>query len=76
MSVMGECVIVMVKVSNLVFEKDVVYYESIKREVQIRPLQECRCDERLKTKVEESTYLTYTGLHGELEHLKIKSSLL
>ncbi len=41
---MGECVIVMVKVSNLVFEKDVVYYESIKREVQIRPIQECRCD--------------------------------
>ena len=29
-------------------------------------------DERLKTKTEESTRLTYTGLIGELEHLKIK----
>ena len=27
---------------------------------------------REKTKVEESTRLTYTGLLGELEHLKIK----
>jgi hypothetical protein len=32
---------------------------------------ECRSDERLKTKVEESTRLSDTGLFGELEHLKI-----
>ena len=32
----------------------VVYYESIKRELKTRPMYECRCDERLKTKVEES----------------------
>jgi hypothetical protein len=51
----------------------VVYYESIKREVKTRPIYECRCDERLKTKVEESTHLTYTGLIGELEHLKIRT---
>ena len=42
----------------------VVYYESIKREVTTRPM--CRCDERLKTKDEESTRLTYTGLLGEI----------
>jgi hypothetical protein len=36
----------------------------------------CRCDERLKTKTEESTRLTYTGFLGELEHLKIKTRLL
>ncbi len=53
-----------------------VYYESIKREPKIRPIYECRCDERLKTKVEESMYLTYTGLLGELEHLKIKTRLI
>ena len=35
-----------------------------------------RCDERLKVKVEESTYLTYTGLYEELEHLKIKTRLI
>jgi hypothetical protein len=40
---------------------------------------ECRCDERLKTKVEESThlsYLAYTMLLGELEHLKIETRLI
>ncbi len=40
-------------------------------------LVECRCDERLKTKDEESTRLTYTGFLGELEHLlKIKTRLI
>jgi hypothetical protein len=47
--------------------------ESIKREVKTRPIYECRCDERLKTKVEESTRLAYTGFRGELEHLKIET---
>jgi hypothetical protein len=37
---------------------------------QTRPINECRCDERLKSKVEESKCLDYTGLFGELEHLK------
>ena len=49
----------------------VVYYESIKREVKTRPLYECRFDERLKHKGEESTRLAYTVLLGELEHLKV-----
>ncbi len=40
-----------------------------------RPV-ECRCDERLKTKAEESTRLAYTGLLVELEHLKIKTTLI
>jgi hypothetical protein len=35
-----------------------------------------RCDERLKTKDEESTSLGYTGLIGELEHLKIETRLI
>jgi hypothetical protein len=39
----------------------VVYYESRKRELKKRRKNEYRCDERLKTKVEESTCLTYTG---------------
>ena len=30
----------------------------------------------IKTKTEESTLLTYTGLIGELEHLKIKTTLI
>jgi hypothetical protein len=54
----------------------VVYYESIKREVKTRPIYECRCDERLKPKAEESTRLAYTGLLGELEHLKIETRLI
>ena len=39
-------------------------------------MYECRYDERLKTRAEESTRLTYTGLLLELEHLKIKTTLI
>jgi hypothetical protein len=39
----------------------IVYYESRKRELNIRLMNEGRCDERLKTRVEESTCLTCTG---------------
>jgi hypothetical protein len=38
-------------------------------------MYECRCDERLQTKGEESTCLSYTGFLVELEHLKIKTTL-
>jgi hypothetical protein len=53
-----------------------VYYESRKRELKTRPIYECRCDERPKTKSEKSTHLTYTGFLGELEHLKIETRLI
>jgi hypothetical protein len=36
----------------------IVYYESRKRELKIRLMNEGRCDERLKHRVEESTCLT------------------
>ena len=36
----------------------VVYYESIKRELNIKPIYECRCDERLQTKTKEFTCLS------------------
>jgi hypothetical protein len=36
----------------------VVYYESINRELKTRPIYECRCDERLKTKAEVSMIYT------------------
>ncbi len=32
------------------------------RELKTRPIYECRCDERLKTKDEKSTRISYTGL--------------
>jgi hypothetical protein len=51
-------------------------YESIKRELKIRPIYECRCDERLETKGKEFTRLTYTGLLGGQEHLKIETKLI
>jgi hypothetical protein len=35
-----------------------------------------RCDERLKPKDEESTWLTYTGFLEELEYLKIETRLI
>jgi hypothetical protein len=37
---------------------------------------ECRSDERLETKSEKSTRLVYTGLLGELEHLKKETRFL
>jgi hypothetical protein len=39
-------------------------------------MYECRCDERLKAKAERSTHLAYTGLCGELEHLKIETRFI
>jgi hypothetical protein len=54
----------------------VVYYESIKRELKIRCIYECRCDERLQTKTKEFTHLTHTGLVVELEHLEIETRLI
>ncbi len=53
-----------------------VYYESIKREVKIRGIYECRCDERVQTKTKEFTRLTHTGLVVELEHLEIETRLI
>jgi hypothetical protein len=46
------------------------------RELNRRLIYECRCDERLKTKVEGSTRLAYTGFRGGLEHLKIVTRLI
>jgi hypothetical protein len=43
----------------------VVYYKSRKREVKIRLMNESRCDERLKARVQDTTCLTYTGLHDK-----------
>ena len=54
----------------------VVYYESLKRELKTKPINECRCDERLQTRVEESTRLTCPRLVAELEHLKIETRLI
>ena len=60
----------------VIIQETIVYYETIKRELMTRPIYECRCDERLKTKVEESTCLVYTGSLGELEHPKIETRLI
>ncbi len=39
-------------------------------------MYECRCDKRLKFRVEESTRLACTQLVGELEHLKTETRLI
>jgi hypothetical protein len=44
--------------------------------MKTRPIYECRYDERLKTKDEESTRLVYTWFPVELEHLKINTTLI
>ncbi len=53
-----------------------LYYESRNRELKTRPIYECRCDERRKTKSEKPTHLTYTGFLGKPEHLKIETRLI
>jgi hypothetical protein len=53
-----------------------IYYESIKRELKRSLIYEYQCDERLKTKNEESTRLEDTGLVVELEHLNTKTRLI
>ncbi len=50
--------------------------KSIKRELKTRPIYDCRCDERLEPKDDESTCLTYTGLIEGLEYLKIETRLI
>jgi hypothetical protein len=51
----------------------VVYYESMKRNLKIKPIYECRCNGRLQGK--RFTHLSHTGLVVELDHLKIKTRL-
>jgi hypothetical protein len=57
------------------FAQIVVYYESIKRELKIKSIYECRCDERLQTKTRKLRASQYTGLTVELEQLKIETRL-
>ncbi len=47
--------------------------KSIKRELKTRPIYDCRCDERLEPKDDESTCPGYTGFLEELEYLKIET---
>ena len=58
------------------FLNSVVYCESLKRELKTKPKYAFRCDERLKTKVEESTLPVCIQLVAELEHLKIETRLI
>ena len=54
-----------------------IYYEQqIKRDLEGKHVCGCRCHERLKAKTDGSTCLGYTGLIGELEHLKIETRVL
>jgi hypothetical protein len=46
---------------------------ALSRKLKIKPIYECRCNGRLKTK--KFTHLSHTGLVVELEHLKIKTRL-
>ena len=59
------------RVTIIISVFSVVYYESLKREVKTKPIKECRCDERLQTRVDESTRLACPRLVAELEYLKM-----
>jgi hypothetical protein len=49
------------RVDNSMGNNQVVYYETIKRELNKRLIYECRCDSRLKVKDEGSTCHTTEG---------------
>ncbi len=36
---------------SFLFRDLLVYYESLKRDIKTKPINECRCDERLKTRI-------------------------
>ncbi len=57
------------RANHAMHTRSLVHYESMKRNLKIKPLYECRCSGRLQTK--RFTRLTHTGLVVELEHLKI-----
>ena len=50
---------------GVVFLNLIVYYESIKRELNKRLIVDSRCDARLKGKDEGCTHLSYTMCHEE-----------
>ena len=60
-----------ISMSPQLMSGNVVYYESKKRKLKIKPIYECRCNGRLQTK--RFTCLAHTGSVVELEHLKIKT---
>jgi len=47
-------------------KKNVVYYESIKREVKTKLVHECRCDERLKPKLRDLHVSHTLGSESEM----------
>jgi len=53
------------RVLNSIHYSLFVYYKSRKRELKIRLMNESRCDEKLKVRVEDTTCLTHTGLHDK-----------
>ena len=57
-------------------EESFYYEQQIKRELKGIHICGCRCNERLKAKTDGSKCLTYTGLWGDLEHLKIETMLI
>ncbi len=54
----------------------VVYYESIKRELKIRCIYECRCDERLQTKTRKFTCLVYIVCLLRIDEAKANIKLI
>ena len=50
----------------------VVYYESIKRELKTEPINECRCDERLKSRVEKYCFASTEVRTRDLTNLVVK----
>jgi hypothetical protein len=40
-------------------QSEIIYYESMKRKVKVKPIYECRCTGRLQTKT--FTRLSHTG---------------
>jgi hypothetical protein len=51
-----------------------VYYESMKRELQTRPRYDCRCDERLKSKVEVLCFVCVFYLELDYKRARVEGN--
>jgi hypothetical protein len=66
------CVVYFVDRWNESTGREVVYSESRNRELKTWLMNESRCDKRLKSRVEESTFLTYPQIHWVARQNKLE----
>ena len=57
---------------TFIIQSHFVYYESIKRELKIRCIYECRCDERLQTTLTRQAFRQIKFLRLKIEESGVR----